>query len=679
MEMRGRMRRNMVFGAMVVALTACHDAADPTRPISSGSQQLASAAATGGQQIPDQYIVVFRGGVADVDNAARGLASANGATIRFIYRYALRGFSAQMSAAAADAIARNPNVDFVEQDQVVEAIGTQTMDSNGDPWGLDRIDARSGLNNTYSYSLTGAGVYAYIIDTGIRTSHSEFEGRAAAGFTAINDGNGSNDCNGHGTHVSGTVGGRTYGVAKAVHLVAVRVLNCSGSGTWDQVIAGIDWVTGHHVSPAVANMSLGGGASSSVDRAVRNSIASGVSYAIAAGNGNSGGVAQDACNYSPARVTEAMTIGATTKTDAKASWSNYGSCVDWFAPGVGIKSAWKTSDDATNTISGTSMATPHTAGVAALYLEAFPTSTPQQVRDALYSATTKNIVTASNTANAHLLYSPSTGFGSSGGGGPPPNQAPTAAFTFSCTYLDCTFTDGSTDSDGSIASRSWTFGDGGASTETNPSHSFASAGSYTVELTVTDNDGATNSTSQSVTVSAPPGPPPGPPPPDNQAPVANFTYSCTDLVCTFTDASSDSDGNVASWSWNFGDGTSSTASSPSHTFAAAGTYTVQLTVTDNAGATNTTSQDVGVTAPPPGPVLSVTSSKTKGTWTTVLTWGDFPESVTQVNVFRNGVVAAIVNVSPSTWSESGKGGGSISYRVCGVGTSICTNTVTINP
>ncbi len=190
----------------------------------------------------------------------------------------------------------------------------------------------------------------------------------------------------------------------------VRVLSCSGSGTWSQVIAGIDWVTANRTLPAVANMSLGGGASSSVDQAVRNSIAAGVSYAVAAGNGNIAGIAQDACKYSPARVTEAMTIGATDKTDTKASWSNYGNCVDWFAPGVSIKSAWSTSDTDTRTISGTSMATPHTAGTAALYLEFAPGSTPQQVRDALYSWTTKSIVKKSKTANNHLLYSPPGGF-----------------------------------------------------------------------------------------------------------------------------------------------------------------------------------------------------------------------------------------------------------------------------
>jgi subtilisin family serine protease len=211
------------------------------------------------------------------------------------------------------------------------------------------------------------------------------------------------DCNGHGTHVAGTIGGTTYGVAKAVKLVAVRVLDCAGSGTTSGVIAGIDWVTANHVTPAVANMSLGGGASTTLDTAVRNSIAGGVSYAVAAGNGNRAGVAQDACKSSPARVSEAMTIGATDSKDKKASWSNYGNCVDWFAPGVSITSAWWTSATATNTISGTSMATPHTAGVAALYLQGNPAATPATVRDVLAANLVPKVVTSAKTASNGLL------------------------------------------------------------------------------------------------------------------------------------------------------------------------------------------------------------------------------------------------------------------------------------
>jgi subtilisin family serine protease len=249
-------------------------------------------------------------------------------------------------------------------------------------------------------------VKAYVIDTGIRLSHAQFGGRAITGYDAVTSGGTAADCNGHGTHVAGTIGGSTYGVAKAVTLVAVRVLGCNGSGAYSGVIAGVDWVTGNHAAgqPAVANMSLGGPASSALDTAVRNSINDGVAYAIAAGNGNQGGAAQNACKYSPARVTEAMTISATDSTDRKVSWANIGNCVDWFAPGVSILSAWYSTDTATNTISGTSMATPHTAGVAALYLQSSPGASPASVRTALYDLTTKGIVTSSKTANNHLLF-----------------------------------------------------------------------------------------------------------------------------------------------------------------------------------------------------------------------------------------------------------------------------------
>jgi len=318
-----------------------------------------------------------------------------------VYTHALNGFAGKISDAARLGLLRDNRVVRVEADGIATIVTTQS----GATWGLDRVDQRAlPLSASYSYSSTGAGVTAYIIDTGLRFAHNQFGGRAATGYDAV-DGGSADDCNGHGTHVAGTVGGSTYGVAKGVALVGVRVLDCGGSGTWSGVIAGMDWVTANHKSPAVANMSLGGGANSSVDDAVRRMISSGVATAIAAGNGNRGGRAQDACNYSPARVTQAMTIGATDKTDTKTSWSNYGNCVDWFAPGSGITSAWYTSNTATNTISGTSMATPHTAGVAALYLQGNPRASANAVRDALFNNATSSVVKNANTVNNKLLFS----------------------------------------------------------------------------------------------------------------------------------------------------------------------------------------------------------------------------------------------------------------------------------
>ena len=363
---------------------------------------LALAAAGGAQAgtIPGRYIVVLE------DGARPGRVAAAhdrlGARVLAVYGSALRGYAARLSAAELAAVRADDRVAYVEPDRTVSLSTTQT----NPPWGLDRIDQRSRpLSGTFTYFATGAGVTAYVIDTGIRFSHTQFGGRAVSGYDAV-DGGAADDCNGHGTHVAGTVGGSTYGVAKGVTLVGVRVLNCRGSGTTSGVIAGINWVTSHHRpgQPAVANLSLGGGASTALDNAVRNSIADGVSYAVAAGNGNFLGIAHNACNFSPARVGEAMTISATDTNDRKASWANYGNCVDWFAPGVSITSAWHTSTTATRTISGTSMATPHTAGVAALYLQGNPAASPAAVRSRLFDLSTKNVVTSSSTTNRHLLF-----------------------------------------------------------------------------------------------------------------------------------------------------------------------------------------------------------------------------------------------------------------------------------
>jgi subtilisin family serine protease len=392
--------RRWRIGVAIAAATATMAIGSPAAAAPAEGQILLAGGETA---VDNSYIVVFKDtavGRPEVATRAKGLAGKHGGAVGRTYSNALRGFEARMSEQAAKRLAADPDVKYVQQNHQVSIAATQTPTPS---WGLDRSDQRAlPLNNSYTYANTGAGVKAYIIDTGIRFSHSDFGGRAISGYDAI-DGGTADDCNGHGTHVAGTVGGTAYGVAKGVTLVGVRVLDCGGSGSYAGVIAGIDWVTGDHTAGqlAVANMSLGGGFDQATNDAVARSIADGITYGLAAGNDYSA----DACNSSPASTPEGITVGATTNTDARASYSNIGTCLDIFAPGSSITSAWYTSDSATNSISGTSMATPHVVGAAALALAANPTFTPQQVRDKLVNDATSNVVTNPGSGSPNkLLY-----------------------------------------------------------------------------------------------------------------------------------------------------------------------------------------------------------------------------------------------------------------------------------
>lgn len=372
--------------------------------------------------IQDQYIVVFKdtalakNGMAlgpnamkgAVDNASAQLAKSLNASVQMKFSAALRGAVFEMDEKTAAKMAKHPLVDFIEPDQMVTINATQ----NNATWGLDRIDQRGGsLDSQYTYNTNASNVNVYILDTGVN-NHSDFGGRVSSGYDFIDNDNNTSDCQGHGTHVAGTVASATYGVAKGADIIGVRVLDCQGSGSYSGIISGIDWVAQNHVKPAVANMSLGGGSSSSIDNATNNLVAAGVVTVVAAGNDNS-----NACNYSPARAADAITVGSTTSSDSRSSFSNYGSCVDIFAPGSNITST--SMNGGSQTMSGTSMASPHVAGVAALYLANNPNATPSQVEQALEDNATQNAISGVNGSPNLLAYSLFDG-----GTTPPPPPPP---------------------------------------------------------------------------------------------------------------------------------------------------------------------------------------------------------------------------------------------------------------
>jgi subtilisin family serine protease len=568
--------------SLAVVLSACSDPttvapAPRLAPLLQPSGDLAT------EMIPGEYNVVLRADVASVGVEA-ALAERHGAQVLARWEHALKGYAARAGAGALLEIRRNPAVEFVSANAQVRASGQeQCSPYSSCGWGLDRIDQPgAALDGRYNYpSNVASNVTVYILDSGIRTTHTDFGGRASWGHDFVDGSN--QDCNGHGTHVASTAVGTQFGVAKGAKVVAVRVLDCAGDGTYTQAINGINWVTAHAVKPALANMSLDGPTDLATDNAVAGSIASGVVYVVAAGN-----LGLDACLFTPARVAAAITVGATgtyngstppTPLDVASSYSNYGSCLDLYAPGTNIRAAWNSGDAATNTISGTSMASPHVAGAAALYLAQHPTASAASVRDAIVSHTTANALSALGSGSPNRLLNIAFLNGSTS------NQPPATSFTVTCLVnVSCTMDATSSTDDRGIVAYAWKSSDPNRGSRTGPVITrivFAGgSNTWTETLTVTDGDGATSTVTKEITI---------PTAATNQPPVARFAISCSasEHICVLDASSSSDDHGILSYTW-----TNSDPNRPSRTGVTitryhspwnSDTFQETLTVVDGAG------------------------------------------------------------------------------------------------